>query len=279
MSITPMKAPSAALAAAPRAGARRGSARFLTCLLVLLAAAGGREWTAQRLGAHFRKEPLPLKKALVTLIDTPRLAPRYVLNRELTDKLPPMTEDMLESLGTREYAQFYVTDTAAPLGSRTRIACVFVTYYTGQPDMVPHVPDECYIAGGYDSLGAQNLNLNVAGVRATDNQLPVRLMRFEGRRRGFGESPQLNVAYFFHANGKYTTTRDGVRWSMVRNIAQKYAYYTKIEVTFSNESLENADAEATAVALPPLLAQLMPILLEDHIDLPTFQAAGHSKSE
>ena len=88
MSITPAKERSATSAAPQPAQRRRASARFWTCLVVLLLAAVGLKGASQLLGAHFRKEPLPLKKPLALLVDSPRFGPRYSLDRELMGTLP-----------------------------------------------------------------------------------------------------------------------------------------------------------------------------------------------
>ena len=51
-----------------------------------------------------------------------------------------------------------------------------------------------------------------------------------------GEGADIaTVAYFFHVNGGYATTRNGVRATML-NPRLRYAYYAKVEVTFLSEN-------------------------------------------
>jgi hypothetical protein len=66
-----------------------------------------------------------------------------------------LNRDVLESLGTEEYLQWILEAPDAAPGSPTRFCSLFITYYTGNPDMVPHVPDECYVGGGNERKGGR----------------------------------------------------------------------------------------------------------------------------
>ena len=147
------------------------------CLALLVCCAIGLKTAARGFGWFFRKEAVPLKQPL-QFFDARKLAPQYELNQRLSSRLEPMTEDMLETLGTHEYVQVYLTDPHKPVEDPTQVALLFVTYYTGQPDMVPHVPDECWLAGGYDKVSEESLNVRVAGVGAPHDELPVRVLEF-----------------------------------------------------------------------------------------------------
>jgi len=250
------------------------SARYWVGLIVLLAASVGLKYLAGWAGWVLRKEPVPLKLSLHAL-DGRDWGPRYELNRELTDKIPPLSEDSIDSLGTQEYAQVYVTDRSKSPRDPTRHALLFITYYTGKPDLVPHVPDECYLAGGYRKLSEQTVQLPVAGVGAPDGRVPVRVLEFEAPRRyALGElGGRATVMYFFHVNGGYATTRNEVRASM-SNPLLRHAYYAKFEVTFTDGATVRADKEASLAALGPLLERLLPGLLDRHFDLSYFADAG-----
>lgn len=240
----------------------RGSAvRFYVCLGVLVVAAGSMQTVAGLLGQYFRKQPVPLKKPLHRM-DKSKLAPEYTLFYLPSRNL---SEDETQSLGTREYIQWRLVDQTRPSDAAPSIASLFITYYTGQPDMVPHVPDECYLAGGYDPVGApETIDVFVPDAGAPQDKIPVRVLTFQTPQRGGLARIQLlpkapvTVMYFFYTNGSYATTRNQVRVSQA-NLWDRYAYYAKIEVSFSNRNR----AESIA-ALETLLRKVMPILLNDH---------------
>ncbi|MCK4341324.1 MAG: hypothetical protein KAY37_06325 [Phycisphaerae bacterium] len=263
-------------ALSPRTAAARPSARFWTSLVILVLAAVGVRVLPHLFGVHFRKEAVPLKLDLQQF-DVRRLAPNYLRHR-VNDEAHPISEDLIDSLGTREYLQVYLTDARKPATGQpktktdpTKVAQFFVTYYTGRPDMVPHVPDECYLAGGYDPLGSTTKLVHVPGIGAPNDEIPVRVVRFRAPlNRRTGESDEVAVLYFFHVNGGYATTRDGVRVKL-SNPFQRFAYYAKIEVTFTDDKIaRTAGMDQSLAALGPLLEAVMPVLLEDHFDLGKF---------
>ena len=253
-------------------GTRRGwaSPRFWAAALILASAAVGVR-VLPRLGIFPQKAAVPLKRPL-RQFDVRKLAPRYV-RHPVNDTMRPMSEDAIESLGTEEYLQIYVLDTQKAPTDPTRVANLFVTYYTGQPDMVPHVPDECYLAGGYDILGSTMSDVHVAGSGAPHDEIPVRVMRFVApqRRRVANAAPgEVVVMYFFDVNAGYAASRNGVRLWLSNPLA-RYAYYAKIEVSFTDDALvHTAGADASRAALAPLLEAVVPVLRSDHFDLDKF---------
>lgn len=261
------------------AAGRTASVRFWVCLALLVVAAVGLQTAATRLGIFLRKEAVPLRTSLHAF-DARKLGPEYALNEPMMAQRQPMTEDMVDSLGTDEYLQVYLTDTRKPGGDPTAIAQLFVTYYTGKPDLVPHVPDECWLAGGYEHESEATITLRVPGVGAPDDALPVRVLEFRARRadRFLSAGPDVaTVAYLFHANGHYATTRNGVR-ALLSNPFARYAYYSKVEVTFLSQSGARADKQAAIDALPALLGKALPVLLRDHFDLRKFPDAAPAGS-
>lgn len=250
----------AAAAAAGRGG--WASVRYYVCLGILVVSAAGMRFASERLGAYFRKEAVPLKLALA-YFDVNKLAPAYELHRI---QGRPLDEEQINGLGTEQYLTRRLVDTRRPPADPARVADVFITYYTGQPDMVPHVPDECYLAGGYDRVAPpETVSVSVPGVGAPGDEIPVRLVQFESRE---GRDRQT-VLYFFHANGEYCTTRNEVRFKLA-NPFERYAYYAKIEIKFSDdpEGMRRprmADKRESVAALGPLLSRLMPVLLADHL--------------
>ncbi len=249
--------------------------RYWACLALLVASAAGLNSVAGWLGLRFRKEAVPLKRSLRAL-DTHKFEPRYVLDKRRTDRLAPLSDDEVDALGTEEYLQVYLTDTQKPEGDPTRTIQLFVTYYTGQPDFVPHVPDECYLAAGYDLVGESTARVPVAGIWAPGGEIPVRVSEFKARKAGAIPGQQrdvTNVVWFFHVNGTYATSRSGVR-AVMASPFQRYSYYAKIELTFRSEDGGNAGKEASLAAVGPFLERLMPVLLSDHIDTDKFPRAG-----
>lgn len=265
-----------ARATGSRASARgRTSVRYYICLGLLVATAASLQVVTRQFRVHFQKQEVPLKQPL-QLLDIREMAPRYERHPG-TDKLPKMSDEMVESLGTEEFTRILIVDTAQERTSRTRLANVFITYYTGRPDMVPHVPDECYLAGGYDKLGVDTVNVPVGGIDAPSDEVPVRVVRFIAPQSNRVSGEEVAVMYFFNVNGAYATTRDGVR-AHLSNPFQPYAYYAKVEITFSDELGKKAAAPADSIAaLGPLLEGLMPILLEDHLNVELVRSAENSE--
>ena len=267
-------------AVAPRASARWAAPRFWVCVGLLALAALGVHLLPPLFKVYFQKEPIELKRKLA-LFDVGKLGPRYERN-SATDEIPPLSEDALDSLGTKHLLHIFVTDTQKSPTDVTRIARVFVTYYTGQPDMVPHVPDECFQAGGYDKVGAETREIVVHGVGAPGDLLPVRVVRFVASQRTraveVGTQEEV-VLYFFSANGSYVTTRNGVRLRLSSPF-ERYAYYAKIEVSFSDEArLRKAGLEDSVAAMGPLMEAVLPVLFEDHFDLEKLAADGAAAPE
>lgn len=247
---------------------RRASLRFWVCVGILGSAAGGMRMVESFFAVWLRKEELPLKQSL-RLFDAEALGPRY-LRDATADRIPPPSDDLVSNLGTREFFQTVLADGQKPAQDPTRLVSVFVSYYTGQPDKVPHTPDRCYVAAGAERLGTETVKLGVPEVGAPGDELPVQVERFRQ------EGVETTVLYFFHTNGRYVTTRGEVRWAMLKDLFQRYAYYAKVEVCFTNEAGVHAGREASLEALGPLLERLMPVLLRDYIDLERFEAAGAS---
>lgn len=255
----------AAAAPARTAGRSKASPRFYVCVGILIVAAMTMQTAATLLGQTFRKEALPLKRGLAAA-DPRKLAPEYALH-----PVPPapLSPEMLESLGTTEYLTWRIIDLSKPDSDPTKAASVFVTYYTGKPDMVPHVPDECMKASGYECSDARTAAVVVPDGGGPNNQIPVRVLQFDapsGLRDRFQAARQRGptVMYFFLCNGRYATTRDEVR-RLQMNLFDKYAYYAKIEVSFSDSRFAaNAGPEESLAALQPLLRKLLPILRNDH---------------
>lgn len=250
-----------------RRPAKFASTRYYVVLAVLGVSALGLQSLAHVLDAYFQKEPLPLKRPLHTL-SVAKLGPQYVL---YPTQLPPLTDELIENLGTKEYLNWRLVDTTVDRRASTRIARLFITYYTGQPDMVPHEPRECQQAAGWELVHDDLFHVAMPGPDGEDVRIPVDALDFVPPEGGSGQT--LTVLFFFYANGKYMTTRGEVRLA-TSNLADRYAYYSKIEVSFINEGgTRSADHEAAKEAGARLLKKLMPILWADHY--PDWEASKH----
>jgi len=243
---------------------------FLLCLAVLALAAGFKEAAIERFGIVFRKEPLPLRKPLDDLDET-RLGPYRVIGKAKIDNA-----DVLKSLGTEDYIQWELEDTEADRLSGTRYCSLFITYYTGDPDRVPHVPEECVTGAGNQLLSRQAVTLaldidptQVAGVK-TDNGkalLDVRYLVFTGARTGAWTRHKFAVLYFFKANGKFASSRAGVRAIMGGNLRGRYSYFSKVEWKFYGTGpggVIHAKKADVLSASSKLISAVLPLLETEH---------------
>lgn len=260
----PMTAPQPASAGALHRGSR-ASWRFYVCAALLAGCATAFVGLAQRFHGLFQKQPVPLKRP-IPLMDAGRLAPEFEPHPL---QAPPLPEETRSELGTKEFLNWRIVDPGKTREDPTCVAHVSITYYTGKPDMVPHLPDECMSAAGGRMLSADNVTLNVPGVGAPDDRVPVRVTNWEmppPPGLAFLESPPTlrTVAYLFHCNNKFMISRTEVRMAQSKPF-DRFAYYAKIDVNFTDHAFRrDANQEQTLAALPKVLAKVMGILLSDH---------------
>jgi len=229
---------------------------FLICAAVLALAGVGMSLAARRLGLHWAKEPLPLKKPLQAL-DEARLAPYGV-----TAKIPIENEDILRALGTEDYLQWRLEDPREPVESPVRSLLLFVTYYR-RPDRVPHVPEECYTGGGYQRLATSAVALR-AGTPDHPREIPGRYLLFEKTTPDLGPAAaRFPVLYLFRVNGEYAGSRDEARMALNKNLFRKHSYFCKIELVF-NQSSAAPTRDVAAAASEKLLGVLLPLLEQEH---------------
>lgn len=243
------------------------SSRYAVAVVIMGLAALSLHGLAAWAGVHFRKQAVPLKKPLFQM-SIERFKPLYDLHPV---QEPPLSQEMLDPLGTDEYLNWRLVNRTVEANKSTRLAHVFVTYFTGKPDQVPHVPEECLQASGLLLLSDTVETLTVPGIGAPGDQLSVRMLDFElpsPERSLLGASTRkMTVLYFFVVNGQYLKTRTEVRRAHM-NPFDRYAYYAKVELRFSSDAGGRnetwADRETTGTAAPPLLQKLLTALREDH---------------
>jgi hypothetical protein len=100
----------------------------------------------------------------------------------------------------------------------------------GLVDTVPHVPEKCYLADGFDMASDPETVPATVGTLAdgkTPRDLSYRFIRFQDTTGH--ERLGSDVAYLFHVNGRYESSNVGVRAELA-NLLQRYGYFAKIEL-------------------------------------------------
>ena len=245
--------------------------RAFTCVFaIMLVAALGLNTAVQGMHLHFAKERVELRRDLDRLPS--QLGPWL---KVIDTQLDPETE---HTLGTRQYIQRDYVDTRrlSPaeltqaktlLGSArdqfvqqlrgrdpAAVVTLHVAYYTGMVDTVAHVPERCYVGGGFNPENPAIVSLPAfPNTPGRDPNVTFKYVEFRDRGR-----PMLgtrNVAYCFQVNGKYEyDSIQGVRFRL-QNIFEKYGYYAKIELCTFQGSGQTEQAKAT---MADLLSHAMP---------------------
>lgn len=232
--------PSAALAAA---------APFVAALGVLLAAGGYMQYGKAHGSLQILKRPAPPQRELSEL-RRGCLEPYAVID---SIRLPEETE---AELGTKAYVQWTIEDRNAPEDSWARRASLFLTYYTGNADQVPHVPEECYVQNAFQQAADDPLRFALPRLERT---IDVRRLTFSAPS---GRGQNCVVYYSFCVNGDFYADRMGVRRRMAW-WSEKYLYYAKIELAFqTREGRAAPDMDRLAERL---FGQVIPELVKEHL--------------
>ncbi|HUW81468.1 MAG TPA: exosortase-associated EpsI family protein [Phycisphaerae bacterium] len=234
-------------------------ATFVVCAVILLLSAIGLEATVRFLGLEFRKRPVPLQQPF-RQFDFAQLGPEYRL-----EETHAISAEGLQELGTDEYLSCTLRDTRRPPSDPLSRVNVLITYYTGDPDQVPHVPDVCYLGGGFQQLGSKKLSLTVPELGPAGENIPVRQLKFG--KQVFGARQEAMVLYLFSANGQYECDRERLRL-ILGNPFARYAYFSKVELSFAAAH----DADRSGPLGLEALAKLLPVLVRDH--WPHWQKVG-----
>jgi hypothetical protein len=190
-----------------------------------------------------------------------------------------MSTEMVEELGTDLYLdRGYVRETAD--GEQTLL--VHIAYYTGMIDAVPHVPDRCLVAGGFNTQSQPtNLELDVSREHWRDDPLSdLQLVSYTDPIIGstisvrmpegdFGlrvtefshpERPQSRMygGYFFLANNRIAVTPEAVK-RLAFMKTEEYAYYCKVQFVMSGDRTLTRDDFVRAST--DLLEELLPHLM------------------
>ena len=227
-------------------------------------------------GYHLTKLPIHAKLKLHTL---PTEYPTWVRYGEDAQ----MSAEGEEELGTKNHLSRKYVERKGHEGRPRRAVEVHLAYYTGMIDTVPHVPERCFVAGGWLQTGAPRLipipldtDLLIPDTTA-DPELHGgtvwmgRSPTTQGRVRlptGVEElqmrvSPFVNqrgdrffAGYFFVANGGTVPSADDIRLLAFR-LEDDYAYYLKVQFTSGSVGSEEELAEAAASMLDEVFPDIM----------------------
>lgn len=249
---------------------------FLVCALVLLTGAASKELVVRFLGLQLVKFPLKLQKPF-TEMDEKSILPYVVRNIQKIEN-----PDIIETLGTEDYLQWTLEDPNTESDSPTRFCSLFVTYYTGNPDMVPHVPDECYVGGGNTR---QEGTVETAVLRPGHEQAAQEIGYQNILFGSAADSPlavdvKFYVSYLFRVNGRYSSSRTETRTILGQNFFSKYSYFSKVEWQFYGADAFGRiypNRQQVVRASEKLLQVVLPALEKEH--WPDWEAANRKNNE
>lgn len=272
---------------------RRAKLALIVACITLLGSGAGLRWAVQALNIYLRKEPVELRGSFATL-------PRTLGRWRAVGQDAVLDEAQVESLGTQFYFdRHYALEGAAGSG----VMNIHVAYYTGMIDAVPHVPDRCMDAAGFNIVKMplnEPLDVSRSGwfddpefvnlgtgepypvvqhrnefsgqtmlVRMPLGDFKLRVTEFESEKH-----PGLPVfgGYFFIANGAAMATPEEVRM-MAFNPREKYAYYCKVQFVYYERG---ADKAQYLSLVSEILRDLLPELMQRLPDWSEVERRGHA---
>jgi len=241
---------------------------FVICVIILFISAAGMSLAIKKFEVYLQKEPVPLKKSL-ELLDQKGLGDYKIIAKEKIEN-----KDILKSLGTEDYIQWVLEDSAVPVDSPVRHCVLFITYY-GIPDRVPHVPEECYTGSGFQRLSSETLPLKLEATETQNSDKPLKNQEILVKYLVFGarsseqwlNSSNFAVLYIFNVDGQYTNSREETRIVLNKNLFNKHSYFSKVEWKFFNTRFGqqiHPNKEQAAAASVKLLKVILPILEKEH---------------
>jgi len=248
----------------------RAKSAFMVAMAVLAVSFAGFRVGVGALNVYLKKEPVELRQHFDTL-PTQMGAWRAVARPE------KYSAELIEELGTDVYLDRVYE---RRIGGETEQIALHLTYYTGLIDAVPHVPDRCLVAHGYNlRSGPENVPLEIdrstwieedgrwtttmrdrVTGRIVDIEMPQGDFAIRTSEFNHSEQPDRTLisGYFFIANHKVTPTPEGVR-RLAFNLSERYAYYCKVQFTASGG--RNFDSDRYLSGVRTLLEALLPDLM------------------
>jgi hypothetical protein len=236
---------------------------FLGCGVMLLVFTAGYEVRFRHAVLH--KKALPLKKSL-GLLSHEKLTDRdQRYSYRLEGPAIQLEPEMVNQLGTDQYISWVLRLWDDSLGRQTdQVFQFFVTYYTGNPDQVPHVPEECHLGNGDQQAGNRLIYLTLEGLPEKDRQVPLQVLLF--RREGslgVGEQCEM-VMYTFRVCDEWLAERERVRFTLGNPLSQ-YAYFSKVELSFPLPPGMPPEAVEKAIdGGKRFLSVALPVLVKEH---------------
>lgn len=249
---------------------------FIVALVALVGSGLGFRVAVGYWNYYLTKEPVEMREHFATI-------PRALENWQAVGSDTQFDSAMIETLGTDLYLDR--TYSHEDYGN----AMVHLAYYTGMIDMIPHVPDRCMVAGGFEQVGfTRNLELDIdrslwavdlehvnkkSGEpypvvvfphRITGRPITVRmplgefaLRTSEFRHPDAGDS-RIFAGFFFIANGHISPNPRDVRM-LAFDKTDRYAYYCKVQITIQGD--RHFDEAQFIEASSSLISDLMPDIM------------------
>lgn len=226
---------------------------------MLLVAAVGLGTAARVSGLVFYKAPVPLRQSFERI-------PNDLSRWTLMPVQPGLSERMIDELRTRDVLyRAYARDTQfAPRHD----ALLHLAYYTGTVDTVPHVPERCFLAQGFRTLGTTRVTLDLSELgtpRGVPGSIPATLFEYE-HGTGVGR-----VIYFFIANGRFLAGPEELRLRAF-DLRERTAYYCKVELTLAPRSSREESLADAAAFLREVLPSVMDCLPENEVEAAVHEA-------
>lgn len=261
---------------------RRAPIALVLACLVLAGGAVGFRVAARALDVYLRKEPVELRRHFDNM-------PERLDGWVSVGKFDKLGAEMVEALGTDVYLDRRYVMVIDGEKNPDEWVLLHLAYYTGMIDPVPHVPDRCMVAGGFnaDTLPRNiPMDLDREGWRIDDGppnratgepyrvvdrrdpvtgrtsevRLPVG--DFALRTTEFSDDDQpgtrIFAGYFFIANGRVAVTPGQVKELAFRP-SERTAYYCKVQVLAQGDRGldETTFVERSEAFLSDLLPELM----------------------
>lgn len=217
---------------------------------MLVAGALGLSAATRVTGAVFYKAPVPLRHSFSFV--SPELSRWSAAERQ-----PELAESVIDELRTHQF--LYRAYKRKPAGGDSpHDALLHLAYYTGTVDTVPHVPERCFLAQGFRSLGTTRVTIDMKDgdpTRGVPPAIPVTLFEFE-------QSGDVGrVIYFFIANRRFIASPDELRLRAF-DLRERTAYYCKVELTLAQRESREETLKDAAVFLRDVLPSVMDCLPE-----------------
>lgn len=263
---------------------RQGS--FVAAATVLAIGALTLNTSTQWLKLHFKKQAAPLR--VHSLSDPDDGIPSQLGSWMQVSVDQPIDPELEAQLKTKEYInRLYVNtavigkaETAALLKetgadreehlARLRMSyppptfiTLMVTFNTGLVDTVTHIPENCYVASGYEPSTWEVMHATCGKFAdGTPRDVDYRFMQFEDQTGQ--DQLGVRVGYLFQVDGVYESSPYAVRRKL-QNLFERYGYYAKVEMMTTepqhgSSSFAASTQGATVDAMNNLLTALLPQL-------------------